>query len=55
MIMDILLYIGVGLFVLTLLVHRFIHPLPDKLAFGLYAVSAVLIIAGMVFGNGVKS
>lgn len=50
--MDILLMIGVGLFVLTLLVHRFLHPLPQKVALGLYAVAAVLIIAGMVFGSG---
>jgi heme/copper-type cytochrome/quinol oxidase subunit 1 len=53
--MDILLYIGVALFTVTLIVHRFVHPLPNKLAFGLYVLAAVLIITGMAFGSGVKN
>ena len=50
--MDILLYIGVALFTVTLLVHRFLRPLPQKVAFGLYVLAAILMITGMAFGSG---
>ena len=49
--MEILLYIGVALFTVTLIVHRFIKPLPQKVAFGLYLLAALLMITGMAFGN----
>ncbi|MBO4862025.1 MAG: hypothetical protein J5535_03905 [Firmicutes bacterium] len=52
--MDILLYVGVALFTVTIIVHRFIKPLPQKVAFGLYVLAAILIVSGMALGKNGK-
>ena len=46
--MNVLIVIGVLLYVISQIVDRFIHPIPSKVAVPVYAVGAICLIAGII-------